>query len=67
MSSKKEMIQKMLEMQKKFIEHEHAQGVDPVDYFAPKPGSDLDGYRQEYHDLAMTVVETAHKEVGSKP
>ncbi len=65
MSSKKEKIQEMLEMQRKFIALEHEHGVDQVDYFTPKPGSELDGYRQQYRDLAMEVVEDAHKEVGS--
>ncbi len=67
MSSKQEMIQKMIEMQKKFIEYEHENGIDPKDYFAPESGHPLDGYRQEYRDLAMAVVEAAHQEVGSKP
>ncbi len=67
MSSKKEMIQKMIEMQKKFIEYEHANGVDPKDYFKPESGHELDGYREEYMKLAMTVVDMAHKEVGSEP
>lgn len=67
MSSKKEMIQKMIEMQKKFMEYEHAHGVDPKDYFKPESGHELDGYRQEYRDLSMSVVDMAHKELGSKP
>ncbi len=67
MSSKKEMIQKMLEMQKKFIEYEHENGIDPKDYFAPDDDHPLAGYRQEYRDLAMAVVEAAHEEVGSQP
>ena len=66
MSNKQEMIKKMIEMQKQFMEFEHANGVDPKDYFTPESGHTLDGYRQEYRDLAMSVVETAHKEVGSK-
>lgn len=67
MSSKKEMIQRMLELQKKFMEYEHEHGVDPKDYFAPDEGHPLAGFRQEYRDLAMAVVEAAHKEVGSQP
>lgn len=66
MSDKAEAIKKMIEMQKKFMDYEHENGVDPKDYFAPESGHDLDGYRQEYRDLAMSVVDQAHKEVGSK-
>jgi hypothetical protein len=65
MSEKSEMIKKMLEMQKKFIEHEHKQGLDPKDYYTPAAGEDLDGYRQEYMDMAMKVVDMAHAEKGS--
>ena len=66
MSTKAEKIKKMIEMQKEFIEYEHANGVDPKDYFDPESGHQLDGYRQEYRDLAMDVVDMAHEEVGSK-
>ncbi|RRQ19938.1 hypothetical protein [Thiohalobacter thiocyanaticus] len=66
MSDKAEAIKKMIEMQKKFMEYEHQNGVDPKDYFAPESGHALDGYRQEYRDLAMSVVDQAHKDVGSK-
>jgi hypothetical protein len=66
MSDKAEAIKKMIEMQKKFMDYEHENGVDPKDYFAPESGHDLDGYRQEYRDLAMSVVDQAHKDVGSK-
>ncbi len=66
MSDKAEKIKKMLEMQKQFIEYEHKNGVDPKDYFAPEPGHMLDGYRQQYRDLAMEVVDLAHAEKGSE-
>jgi hypothetical protein len=65
MSSKAELIKEMLEMQKKFMEHEHVSGIDPQDYFTPKAGSDLDGYRQKYMEMAMQVVDMAHEEAGS--
>ncbi len=66
MSEKQELIKKMLEMQKKFIEYEHANGVAPVDYFAPEGGHELDGYRDQYSDMAMKVVDMAHAEKGSR-
>ena len=67
MSEKAEMIKKMLEMQKKFIAYEQKNGVDPKDYYAPESSHELAGYRQEYRDLAMKVVELAHEEKGSRP
>ncbi len=66
MSEKQEIIRKMLEMQKKFIDYEHANGVDPKDYFAPDSGHDLDGYRQQYQELATRLVDMAHAEKGSR-
>jgi len=66
MSSKAELIKEMMEMQKKFISHEQDHGIDPQEYFAPQAGSDLDGYRQKYRDIAMKVVDMAHEEVGSE-
>ncbi len=65
MSEKAEMIKKMLEMQKKFIAYEQANGVEPKDYYAPDSGHVLDGYRQEFRDMAMKVVQLAHAEKGS--
>jgi hypothetical protein len=66
MSSKAELIKEMLEMQKKFVNYEHKNGVDPQDYFTPAAGSELDGYRQKYMEMAMKVVDMAHKEAGSQ-
>ena len=65
MSEKQEMIMKLLEMQKRFIEYEHQNGVSMQEYFTPSDDSPLKGFRQEYRDLAMKVVDTAHKEKGS--
>lgn len=66
MSSKADLIKEMMAMQKKFISHEHEHGIDPQEYFAPESGSDLDGYRQKYLEIAMQVVDMAHEEVGSE-
>ena len=66
MASKQERIQKLLEMQKKFIELEQKGEVTPESYWLPKEGSDLDGFKDEYTKLAMKVVDDAHDEVGSK-
>ena len=66
MSDKAAKIKEMIEMQKKFIEYEHKNGVDPKDYFMPDSGHELDGYRQKYRDLAMEVVDMALAEAGSE-
>jgi len=66
MSTKQEKIQKMLDMQKKFIENEHAHGFDAKDYYTPESGTILDGYIDAYNDIAVDVMNDAHKERGSK-
>ncbi len=68
MSEKQELIKEMLEMQKKFIEYEHANGITPSDYYnAPDDNELLSTYRKKYRDLAMKVVDLAHAEKGSHP
>jgi hypothetical protein len=61
---KNDLIQKMLEMQKQFVEFEHQHGVSGKDYYYSQEGL-LKDYRQEYRDMAMRVVEIAHQVVGS--
>ena len=65
MSSKAEKIEKMLEMQKKFIELEQSGQVTAESYWAPESGADLDGFKEEYAKLANEVVDAAHEEKGS--
>ena len=65
MSEKQELIAKMLEMQKKFMDFEQANGVEMEDYFAAEEGHLLDGFRQEYMDMANKLVDMAHAEKGS--
>ncbi len=65
MSEKQEMIKKLLEMQKKFIDYDHENGVSMEEYFTPSDDSPLKGFRQEYMDLAMKLVDSAHAEKGS--
>jgi len=66
MSTKQEKIQKMLEMQKNFIENERANGFDAKAYYTPESGDILDGYIDTYNDIAVDVMNEAHKERGSK-
>ena len=61
---KQELIDKMLDMQKQFIEYEHEHGVTGKDYWASKEGLLVD-YRQDYMDMANRVVDIAHEIVGS--
>jgi hypothetical protein len=65
MSDKQELIAKLLELQKKFIDYEHANGVEMQDYFVPEDGHPLHGFRQEYQALANQLVDMAHAEKGS--
>jgi len=66
MSNKQKLIQRMLEMQRKFITQEHKEGVTLEDYYCPEDGHPLENYRQEYAELATQVVDLAHEEKGSK-
>jgi hypothetical protein len=61
---KQELIDKMLEMQKQFVDYEHANGISGKDYWASTDGL-LANYRQEYMDMANRVVDLAHSIVGS--
>jgi len=65
MSEKQDIIKRMLELQKKFSDFEHENGVNGFDYYTPGDGHPLDGYRQEYNELANKVVDLAHGEAGS--
>jgi hypothetical protein len=61
---KQDLIDKMLEMQKQFMEYEHENGISGKDYWASSEGL-LADYRQEYMDMANRVVDIAHEIVGS--
>lgn len=65
MGEKQDLIKRMLELQKKFIEYEHEHGINGFDYYTPQPGHPLEGYREEYAELATKVVDIAHGEAGS--
>jgi len=65
MSEKTEIIKRMLELQKKFVDFEQKNGIDGFDYYSPGEGHPLSGYRKEYNDLANKVVDLAHAEAGS--
>jgi hypothetical protein len=62
---KKDLINQMLDMQRQFIEYEHAHGISGKDYWASEDGL-LADYRQKYMDMANRVVDLAHEIVGSR-
>lgn len=64
MKEKNELIQKMLEMQRQFIDFEHKNGISGKDYYYSQDGL-LKDYREEYRNMAMRVVDIAHQVVGS--
>ncbi len=66
MSERIELAKKLIEKQKKFIAYEHANGLDPKDYYSPAEGHELHGYVDDYNDEAMKLVDLAHSEKGSK-
>jgi hypothetical protein len=66
MSDKQEMIKELLAMQKKFIDYEHEHGVSMEEYFVPSDDSPIKGFRQNYMDLAMKIVDVAHEDKGSQ-
>lgn len=66
MSEKQQLIQRMLDMQKQFIQFEREQGLDVKDYFAPAADHPLEKYAQDYAGLANQVVDLAHHEKASK-
>jgi hypothetical protein len=61
---KQQLIEKMIDMQKQFVEHEHQHGVTGKDYWASSDGL-LADYRHEYAEMATRVVDIAHEIVGS--
>ena len=65
MSTKQEKIQEMLDMQKKFIANEQANGFDAKDYYTPGSDSVLKEYIETYNDLAVEVMNEANAERGS--
>ncbi|MCB1757132.1 MAG: hypothetical protein KDJ38_16540 [Gammaproteobacteria bacterium] len=66
MSDRVAIAKKLIEMQKKFIAYEQANGLDPKDYYTPAEGHELHGYTESYNAEAMKLLELAHSEKGSR-
>jgi hypothetical protein len=62
---KQDLITQMLDMQRQFIEYEHANGISGKDYWASSDGL-LADYREKYVAMADRVVDLAHQIVGSR-
>ena len=65
MGEKQDLINKLLVMQKKFMDYDKKNGVEMEDYFAAEEGHPLYHFRQEYSELSNKLVDMAHKEKGS--
>lgn len=63
-AEKRALIDRMIQMQRQFIEHEHQHGFSGRDYWAASEGL-LVNYRQEFVHTANRVVDLAHEIVGS--
>lgn len=65
MSTKAELIKELIDMQTKFIEYEHKNGMHPDDYYNPGAGHELEGYKADFMDKAIQVLDMAHEEKNS--
>ena len=63
-AEKAKLIEEMIELQGKFVDFEHDNGVSGKDYYYSQDGL-LKDYRQVYAEKAMRVVELSHQIVGS--
>lgn len=63
-SEKRALIDRIIQMQKQFIEHEHQHGFSGKEYWAASEGL-MVNYRQEFMDTANRVIDLAHEIVGS--
>lgn len=61
-----EIINRMLAMQKQFMDLERQKGFDGEEYYAAPANSFMDNYHKEYQSLAVELVDLAHSEVGSR-
>jgi hypothetical protein len=64
-SEKQQLIESLLEMQKKFIACEREDGISVKDYFDPGGGHPMAGYADEYAEKANRLVDLAHEEKAS--
>ena len=65
MSDKQAIIQKMMEMQRKFIEIEQRGDFSAADYYDSEGDNELARHKREFDALATQLVDLAHEEKGS--
>jgi len=65
MSEKQEIIQQMMEMQRKFIDLEQKGEFSAEEYYDSDGDSELAKFKRAYDELATKLVDMAHAEKGS--
>lgn len=66
MSEKQEIISKMMEMQRRFIELEKNGEFSAQEYYDLDGESELARHKREFDELATRLVDLAHEEKGSR-
>lgn len=66
MANKQEIIEQMLEMQRKFIELEQRGDFSAEQYYDSDGESELAQFKKRFDELAMQLVDLAHEEKGSR-
>ena len=65
MSEKQKIIERIMELQAKFIELEQAGKFSAEQYYDSEGDSELARYKKEHEELATRLVDLAHEEKGS--
>ncbi len=65
MSEKQEIIQKMIDMQHKFIDLEQRGEFSSEQYYDSEGDSELAKYKRSFEELATKLVDMAHEAKGS--
>ena len=66
MSEKQQIIEQMMEMQRKFIELERNGEFSAEQYYDSDGENELARHKREFDALATQLVDMAHEEKGSK-
>lgn len=66
MSEKQEIINQMIEMQRRLIELEQKGEFSTEQYYDNEGESELAKYKRTYDELAIKLVDMAHAEKGSQ-
>lgn len=66
MSEKQEIINQMIEMQRRFIELEQKGEFSTEQYYDNEGESELAKHKRTYDELAIKLVDMAHAEKGSQ-